>query len=317
MIERKPHKFSLNSSETNGLKLPKEDSSSFFSQQRNKTAAETATSILEEMGINKSSENESVKSNAENIVRKAEKKIYQTKKNQDQKNRIIKDFDGLKPDSKNYHSRLKNEDKKTSEPSKVNFGLHENLILFVIFCVLAIAGLAFVGGYLKIFDSSIFYQLKTKNLHHLEFEGEFMARQVENGYNRLPLLIVEGTIRKSIENSYNVEKIQLKASAFDSENRIIESHFAYAGNVLTDEQLEKFSPLDIKAMRHSDGLEILNSKGFSSTQEKNLNTVLQKQGIPFQLVFFKTVQNIKRTSVQIVSYVRNNKILFIRSPELK
>jgi len=317
MIARKPQKFSLNSSETTALKVPKEDSSSFFNQHRNKTAADAATSILEELGINKSSENESVKSSAGNFGRKAEQKIYQTKKNQDQKNRIIKDFDGLKPESKNYHSRLKNEDKKTSEPSKVNFGLHENLILFVIFCVLAIAGLAFVGGYLKIFDSSIFYQLKTKNLHHLEFEGEFKARQVENGYNRLPLLIVEGTIRKSIENSYNVEKIQLKASAFDSENKIIESHFAYAGNVLTDEQLEKFSPLDIKAMRHSEDLGILKSKGFTSTQEKNLNTILQKQGIPFQLVFFKTVQNIKRTSVQIVSYVRNNKILFIRSPELK
>ena len=317
MIERKPHKFSLNSSETNGLKLPKEDSSSFFSQQRDKTAAETATSILKEMGIDKSSENESLKSNIGNIGRKAEQKKFQTRKNQDQKNRIIKDFDGLKPDSKNYHSRLKNEDKKTSEPSKVNFGLHENLILFIIFCVLAIAGLAFVGGYLKIFDSSIFYQLKTKNLHHLEFEGEFKARQVENGYNRLPLLIVEGTIRNSIENSYNVEKIQLKASAFDSENKIIESHFAYAGNVLTDEQLEKFSPLDIKAMRHSEDLGVLKSKGVTSTKEKNLNTALQKQGIPFQLVFFKTVQNIKRTSVQIVSYVRNNKILFIRSPELK
>ena len=135
MIERKPHKFSLNSSETNGLKIPKEDSSSFFSQQRNKTAAETATSILEEMGVNKSSENESVKSNAGNIGRKAEQKIYQTKKNQDQQNRIIKDFDGLKPESKNYNSRLKNEDKKTSESSKVNFGLHENLILFIMFCV--------------------------------------------------------------------------------------------------------------------------------------------------------------------------------------
>ena len=317
MIERKPHKFSLNSNKTNGLNLPKEDSSSFFSQHRNKTAAETATSILKELGINKSSENESVKSNVGNIGRTAEQKIYQTKKNQDQKNRIIKDFDGLKPESKNYHSRLKNEDKKKSEPSKVNFGLHENLILFVIFCVLAIAGLAFVGGYLKIFDSSIFYKLTSKNLHHLEFEGEFKARQVENGYNRLPLLIVEGTIRNSLKNSYNVGKIQLKASAFDSENRIIASHFAYAGNVLTDEQLEKFSPLDIKAMRHSEDLGILKSKGFTSTQEKNLNTILQKQGIPFQLVFFKTVQNIKRTSVQIVSYVRNNKILFIRSPELK
>jgi hypothetical protein len=317
MIERKPHKFSLNSSETNGLKLPKEDSSSFFSQQRNKTAAETATSILKELGINKSSENESVKSNAGNIGRKAEQKIYQTKKNQDQQNRKFKDFDGLKPESKNYHSRLKNEDKKKSEPSKINFGLHENLILFVMFCVLAIAGLAFVGGYLKIFDSSIFYQLTSKNLHHLEFEGEFKARQVENGYNRLPLLIVEGNISNSLDNSYNVQKIQLKASAFDSENRIIASHFAYAGNVLTDEHLEKFSPLDIKAMRHSEGLEIPMSEGFPSTKEKNQNTVLQKQRIPFQLVFFKAVKNIKRTSIQIVSYVRNNKILFIRSPDLQ
>ena len=79
MIERKPHKFSLNSSEKNGLNIPKEDSSSFFSQQRNKTAAETATSILEELGINKSSENESVKSKAGNIGRKAEQKIHQTK----------------------------------------------------------------------------------------------------------------------------------------------------------------------------------------------------------------------------------------------
>ena len=52
-------------------------------------------------------------------------------------------------------------------------------------------------------------------------------------------------------------------------------------------------------------------------KEKNQNTVLQKQRIPFQLVFFKAVKNIKRTSVQIVSYVRNNKIFFIRSPDLQ
>ena len=56
MIARKPQKFSLNTSETTALELPKEDPSSHFNQQRNKTAAEAATSILEEMGINKSSE---------------------------------------------------------------------------------------------------------------------------------------------------------------------------------------------------------------------------------------------------------------------
>lgn len=317
MIARKPQKFSLNSSETTALKLPKEDSSSFFNQHRNKTAAEAATSILEDLGINKSSENETAKSKAGNIGRKAEQKIHQTKKHQDQKNRLLKDFDRLKPESKNYHSRLKGEAKKTSDPSMVKFGFHENFILFVIFCVLAVAGIAFVGGYLKIFDSSIFHQLTAKNLHHLEFDGEFKARQVENGYNRLPLLVVEGAIRDIFEDSEDVKKIQLKAFAFDSENRMIASHFTYAGNVLTDEQLEEFSPLDITAMRHSEDMGVLSSSGFTSTQENSLNTGLQKQGIPFQLVFLKSVQNIKRTSVQIVSYVRNNKIIFVRSPGLQ
>ena len=112
MIERKPHKFSLNSNETKGLKLPKEDSSSFFNQHRNKTAAEAATSILEDLGINKSSEIETAKSKAGNIGRKAEQKIHQTKKHQDQKNRLLKDFDRLKPENKNYHSRLKGGAKK-------------------------------------------------------------------------------------------------------------------------------------------------------------------------------------------------------------
>ena len=98
---------------------------------------------------------------------------------------------------------------------------------------------------------------------------------------------------------------------------MITSHFTYAGNVLTDEQLEEFSTLDITAMRHSEDMEVFSSSGFTSTQENSLNTGLQKLGIPFQLVFLKSVQNINRTSVRIVSYVRNNKIIFVRAPSLQ
>ena len=129
MIARKPQKFSLNSSETPSLKLPKEDSSSFFNRHSNKTAAEAATSILEDLGINKSLENETAKSNAGNIDRNTEKNIQQTKKHQVQENQLLKDFDRLKPERKNYHSKLKGETKKTSaknmddrntdDPSKV------------------------------------------------------------------------------------------------------------------------------------------------------------------------------------------------------
>ena len=98
---------------------------------------------------------------------------------------------------------------------------------------------------------------------------------------------------------------------------MIASHFTYAGAVLTDEQLEEFSPLDITTVRHSEDVGVLSPSGFTPTQENILNTGLQKQRIPFQLVFLKSVQNIKRTSVQIVSYVRNNKIIFVRSPGLQ
>ena len=140
---------------------------------------------------------------------------------------------------------------------------------------------------------------------------------MDNGYNRLPLLVLEGTIRNGFEISDNVKKIQLKAFAYDSENRMIASHFTYAGNVLNDEQLEGFSPLDIKAMRNSEGTGTYNPSGFASTQAKSIRSDLQKQGIPFQLVFLKSVKNIKRTSVQIVSYVRNDKIIFVRSTGLQ
>ena len=96
MIARKPQKFSLNSSKTTALKLPKEDSSSFFNQHRNKTAAETATSILEDLGINKSAKNETVISKTRNIGKKAENKIHQTKKHQVQQSTQLQHQEGTR-----------------------------------------------------------------------------------------------------------------------------------------------------------------------------------------------------------------------------
>ena len=105
MIARKTQKFSLNSSESNALKLPKEDPSTFFNQQKNKTAGEAATSILKELGINKSSEIEKAKSKSENVDKKVGQK-YLTKKHQDHKNSLLKDFDRLNPASKKNNTRL-------------------------------------------------------------------------------------------------------------------------------------------------------------------------------------------------------------------
>ena len=183
--------------------------------------------------------------------------------------------------------------------------------------VMGVASLAIIGGHLKLLDSAIFYQLVGGNVHQLEFAGEFEARLVENGYNRLPVFVVEGSIRNTFNESDQIKKIQLKAFAFDADQQLIANHFTYAGTVLSDEQLESLSPMDIKALRHSSEFGIQDSTALTNDKNDLLNTSLpQAPLIPFQVVFIKSVATIKKTSLQIVSYVRNNKIVYVHAPNL-
>jgi len=72
MIARKPQKFSLNSSESNSEQLHKESASSFSEKlEQKKTAADTATSILEELGVKKTPAKKTNKNNLLNVQRKS------------------------------------------------------------------------------------------------------------------------------------------------------------------------------------------------------------------------------------------------------
>ena len=151
----------------------------------------------------------------------------------------------------------------------------------------------------------------------MEFAGEFEARLVENGYNRLPVFVVEGSIRNTFNDSDQIKNIQLKAFAFDADQQLIANHFTYAGTVLSDEQLESLSPMHIKALRHSSEFGIQDSTALTNDKNDLLNTSHpQAPLIPFQVVFIKSVPTIKKTSLQIVSYVRNNKVVYVHAPNL-
>ncbi len=109
----------------------------------------------------------------------------------------------------------------------------------------------------------------------------------------------------------------MKAFAFDADQQLIANHFTYAGTVLSDEQLESLSPMHIKALRHSSEFGIQDSTALTNDKNDLLNTALpQAPLIPFQVVFIKSVATIKKTSLQIVSYVRNNKIVYVHAPNL-
>ncbi|RTZ78198.1 MAG: hypothetical protein DSY97_08245 [SAR324 cluster bacterium] len=347
MLSRKPKKISLldelgvkrsssvrskNSSDSPSVSIRKEGLSLLSPKpKRKKSAADAATSILDELGVKRSSSVRSKKISPVGIQKKAEQKKETTEELESWERIILKNHEIQIPHTKtkilNKSTTKKTEQKKfekiyssaqkTAELPEVKFGFHEKFVLLSMLVVMGVASLAIIGGHLKLLDSAIFYQLVGGNVHQLEFAGEFQARLVENGYNRLPVFVVEGSIRNTFNESDQIKKIQLKAFAFDADQQLIANHFTYAGTVLSDEQLESLSPMDIKALRHSSEFGIQDSTALTNDKNDLLNTSLpQAPLIPFQVVFIKSVPTIKKTSLQIVSYVRNNKIVYVHAPNL-
>ncbi len=347
MLSRKPKKISLldelgvkrsssvrskNSSDSPSVSIRKEGLSLLSPKpKRKKSAADAATSILDELGVKRSSSVRSKKISPVGIQKKAEQKKETTEELESWERIVLKNHEIQIPHTKtkilNKSTTKKTEQKKfekidssaqkTAELPEVKFGFHEKFVLLSMLVVMGVASLAIIGGHLKLLDSAIFYQLVGGNVHQLEFAGEFEARLVENGYNRLPVFVVEGSIRNTFNESDQIKKIQLKAFAFDADQQLIANHFTYAGTVLSDEQLESLSPMDIKALRHSSEFGIQDSTALTNDKNDLLITSLtQAPLIPFQVVFIKSVPTIKKTSLQIVSYVRNNKIVYVHAPNL-
>ena len=347
MLSRKPKKISLldelgvkrsssvrskNSSDSPSVSIRKEGLSLLSPKpKRKKSAADAATSILDELGVKRSSSVRSKKISPVGIQKKAEQKKETTEELKSWERIVLKNHEIQIPHTKtkilNKSTTKKTEQKKfekidssaqkTAELPEVKFGFHEKFVLLSMLVVMGVASLAIIGGHLKLLDSAIFYQLVGGNVHQLEFAGEFEARLVENGYNRLPVFVVEGSIRNTFNESDQIKKIQLKAFAFDADQQLIANHFTYAGTVLSDEQLESLSPMDIKALRHSSEFGIQDSTALTNDKNDLLITSLtQAPLIPFQVVFIKSVPTIKKTSLQIVSYVRNNKIVYVHAPNL-
>ena len=336
MIERKSYKSLKNSRESNSKNNRERDSFiSSVTEQKEKTAAETASSILEELGVKKSSSKKTQKNNLLNAQRKDTKKKDSSielgergigilngmkKEKIDTLSKTSSKIQNRKIESgikQKEEKKLWNPNNKIEKPPNKGidkFGLHEKSIFFSLFCIILVSILAYVGGYIK-FDITVFRQLFKSNPNQLEFFGEFNARQVENGYNRIPLFVVEGTIRNSFADSDNIKKIQLKAYAFDYEQRLIESHFTFSGLVLSDAQLETLSPMHIKTLGQIGDFSLLDSP----VDEKEFisNTIEKKsifeEKIPFQVVFFKDVSKIKSTSIEVISYVRNEDLVLLGS----
>ncbi len=166
--------------------------------------------------------------------------------------------------------------------------------------------LLLTGGHLNLLDRSLFQQLVEYRLHQLEFTEDLRTRLVDNFFNRETLLVLEGNVRNFFSTYDDVGQIKLKALAFDSENRLLESRTTYAGILLNDEELKQLSRS-----------EILRLFELNRGRDAPNHGLLRFQDLPFQTIFFYSGKQVAHTSVQIVSYFRNGEMVYVHTPDPK
>ena len=135
----------------------------------------------------------------------------------------------------------------------------------------------------------------------VHFVGELDSKQVENISNRQTLFVVEGKLQNLLPTSDQVSWIQLKGLAFDKNREIIETAVVYAGNVATEQEISSWSLEKIK-----------NFYTYNSGRESANFKLNKNQVVPFQMTFFESAEVIKNVTIRPVSYVRRNKIEYIR-----
>jgi hypothetical protein len=190
--------------------------------------------------------------------------------------------------------------------SNLSWGLEvmEKLALMVMAGVIGFASLLVVGGYLELFDASVFQQLTRGYVHQFEFEKPLRSRRVRNAFNRNTLLVVEGRVRNQFLTSSHVGHVRLKAIALNPQGQVLDESVFFAGVVLSDEELENMGLAEIRELQQM----------AIGRDAPNLN-LRNEQEVPFQALFFRTSDEVGDVQVKLVSYERGGKSVFVRFPD--
>ncbi len=185
------------------------------------------------------------------------------------------------------------------KPPGINWGKKTIALLtfMVVFTALLVASI-----YLILKEPSLVDHLLNPREFPVHFGGELDSKQVRNFTSRQTLFVVEGKLRNLLPTSDQVGWIQLKGLAFDENRRITETSVVYAGNVLTEQEISSWSLEKIR--------DFYTYKSGRQSSNFKLN---EKQEVPFQMIFFESANVVKNVTVRPISYIRQNKIEYIRA----
>ena len=149
------------------------------------------------------------------------------------------------------------------------------------------------------------FRIQNGKVHQLSLPDNQQGHFVRNIPSGKRLFVVNGKIENRFDNTHKVRWIRLKGMVFGGgeEEKPKSLAFAYAGNLLKDGQLSKWSLADIRAYY-----------GFNNGRE-NINFEIPSGAlVPYQLVFTDIGSKVGKTVTEVVSYHRGGEAVFIDSP---
>jgi len=162
------------------------------------------------------------------------------------------------------------------------------------------------GGWLTkhVDEASRPFSFEAPGMHRLTLDEALEGRPVVQAGGR-HLFVVEGKLVNRFSKSEKVSWVRLRGKLYadSSENQLLGTSQAYAGNVLAQEQLESWDPQAISAY------------GAYNNGRNNVNFEIPPgRGVAFQLVFLDVRGPVHRTAVEVVSYVRDGLTIYIDMP---
>lgn len=200
-------------------------------------------------------------------------------------------------------------------PDSKPTGLSEKRVLAIVAAasVLVLAGAGIWGYWLaSTAGNNRKYQTQVGQPQQLVMKSDVKGHYVTNGPTGTRLFVVSGAVRNDFAAKQKIRWIRIKGVAYTdaTESKTLGTTFSYAGNVLTDSQLQKWELPAVKAYY-----------GFTNGQPKHeggreLNLAIAPgASVPYQLVFTTlSGKNVGRTVAEVVSYFHNGRAVFVNNP---
>jgi predicted Zn finger-like uncharacterized protein len=146
------------------------------------------------------------------------------------------------------------------------------------------------------------FVIETGRSHQLALQEPLEVRFVANRPSGKRLLVIQGQVENRFPAAQDIGWIRLRGTAYADAHQTqpLVSALAFAGNVLSDAQLETMDPAAIRGYL-----------AFINGHENTNYRIPEGKRVPFQIVLFDPIGEVARTVADVISYHRDGQAVYV------